>query len=151
MAKQNLNAVLQEITNNCYQKGCNHLGIVSYRKPIFKGFYHQKLLDEIINNEEIRNNLQITNKELFARYVYDLPDETAGTTWPLNKESWITLNNYYEDSDDFLETLCHETAHAILFNIDIEEGHSTRHKKLTKYLITYYHEEYDLKELEKLL
>jgi len=78
--KTNLNTVLQEIINDCYQKGCNHLGIVSYKKPVFKGFYQQKLLNEIIDNEEIRNNLQITNQELFARYVYDLPQETAGTT-----------------------------------------------------------------------
>lgn len=85
--KANLNTTLQEIINDCYQKGCNHLGIISYKKPVFRGFYQKKLLDEIINNEEIRYNLQITNKELFARYVYDLPRETAGTTWPLNKES----------------------------------------------------------------
>ena len=81
MAKQvNLSIVLQAIINDCYQQGCNHLGIISYKKPVFKGFYQKKLLNEIIDNKEIHNNLQITNKELFARYVYDLPQETAGTT-----------------------------------------------------------------------
>lgn len=78
--KTNLDTALQKIIDDCYQKGCNHLGIISYRKPIFKGFYHKQLLDEIIDNKEIRTNLQITNKELLARYVYDLPQETAGTT-----------------------------------------------------------------------
>lgn len=80
-----------------------------------------------------------------------MPQETAGTTWPLNKESWITLNNSYEDMDDFLDALLHETAHAVFFNVDLEEGHSERHKKLTHYLINYFHEKYDWKKLEKLL
>ena len=45
--------------------------------------------------------------------------------------------------DDFLDALLHETAHAIFFNIDLEEGHSEKHKKLTYYLINYFHEKYD--------
>ncbi|CAI2190995.1 15631_t:CDS:2 [Funneliformis geosporum] len=41
--------------------------------------------------------------------------------------------------DDFLDALLHETAHAVFFNVDLEEGHSERHKQLTHYLITYFH------------
>ncbi|CAI2196834.1 9406_t:CDS:2, partial [Funneliformis geosporum] len=65
---------------DCYQHGCDHLGIISYKKVVFRGFYHKKLLQELIANKEIKNNLQITNEKLFANYVYDLPEETAGST-----------------------------------------------------------------------
>ena len=78
--KTNLNTTLQRIINDCYKEGCNHLGIISYKKALFKGFYNKKLFQEIIDNKEIRNNLQITNQRIFANYVYDLPQETAGTT-----------------------------------------------------------------------
>jgi len=151
--KTNLNTLLQKIVTDCYQKGCDHLGIIPYKKVIFKGFYDKKLFQEILANKEIKTNLQITNEKLFANYVYDLPKETAGTTWPLNKESWITLNSSYEDIDDFLESLLHETAHAVYFNVDLEEGHSEKHKKITKYLINYFHKNkiYNKKDLEDLL
>jgi len=152
MKKQsNLNTILQKIVTDCYQQGCDYLGIIPYKKVIFKGFYNKKLLQEIITNEEIKINLQITNEKLFTRYVHDLPEETAGSTWPLNKESWITPNSSYENIADFLESLLHETAHAVYFNVNLEEGHSEQHKKLTKHLISYFHKNYNKKDLEKIL
>jgi hypothetical protein len=53
--RESLNTALQKIITDGYQRGCDHLGIISYKKAVFRGFYHKKLLQEIIANDEIKN------------------------------------------------------------------------------------------------
>jgi hypothetical protein len=44
---------------------------------------------------------------------------------------------------DFVETVAHETAHAVIFNWDIGLGHVEPHGEITKYLYDYYQKNHD--------
>jgi len=57
----NLNTILQKIVTDCYQRGGDYLGIIPYKKVIFKGFYNQDLFQKVYNNQEILVNLEINN------------------------------------------------------------------------------------------
>jgi predicted SprT family Zn-dependent metalloprotease len=80
----------------------------------------------------------------------------AGMTFPTKFESWIVINPLYLKTDlddklllDFVETVAHETAHAIIFNWDIRWGHNDPHSEVTEYLYDYYQKSYDWKKLLK--
>ena len=155
--KENLNTTLQKIITDCYQKGCDYLGIIPYKKATFKGFYEKKLFQKVYDNEEILMNLEINNslrKKFFWAELQKLEAETAGITWPLNRESWIMFNpvswktkSSEKLKDDLAEDVAHETAHAVIFNTDINRGHEYPHKELTKFLKYYLISKHNLKEL----
>lgn len=156
--KESLNAVLQKIVTDGYQRGCEYLGIIPYKKVIFKGFYNSDLFQKVYNNKEILINLEINNpfrKKIFWSELQNLENETAGITWPLDKESWIMLNPLgwkiktptKLETDDLSEDVAHETSHAVIHNIDIDRGHNYPHKDLTKFLKYYLISKYNFKEL----
>ena len=39
----------------------------------------------------------------------------------------------------------HETAHAVICNVDVKRGHSYPHPEITNHLIQYFHKKYGLK------
>lgn len=79
----------------------------------------------------------------------------AGAAWPLTLETWITFHpNYLKETkliNDFLDTLSHEVAHAVIYNLDIRWGHASPHPELTEYLKKHCREKYGVIKLKQLL
>ena len=139
MPKAKTSLTFQIIINNLYQEGCHYLQIIPYKKITFKGFHQQKLLQEIGSNWEIANNLNVQDwdkwKEFLLNVVYQ---SKAGAAWPLTLETWITFHpNYLKETkliNDLLDTLPHEVAHAVIYNLDIRWGHNSPHPELMELL-----------------
>ena len=156
MPKAKTALTFQIIIDNLYQEGCRHLQIIPYKKVIFKGFHQQELLQEIGSNWEIANNLNVQDwdkwKEFLLNVVYQ---SKAGAAWPLTLETWITFHSNYlakeELMSDFLDTLSHEVAHAVIYNLDIRWGHSPPHPELTEYLKNCCQKKYGIDKLKQLL
>lgn len=156
---KNLKENLQSIIKKGYGEICYRLKIIPYRSVLFKGFFRSEVFKEIINNQEILDNLKIKTprlKKYFAEELESLILTKAGISFPAKFETWIIINPYYLKVDlddklvlDFIETIAHETAHAIIFNWDIGWGHADPHGEITEILQTYYQNNYDWQKLLK--
>ena len=51
------NQTWQRIIEKGYKEACYKWKIITYRLVIFKGFYNEKIKQEILNNEQILLNL----------------------------------------------------------------------------------------------
>ena len=150
---------LQLIIQKGYKEFCYYLKIIPYRVVLFKGFFGTEVFKEIINNQEILDNLGVKTPRLKKYFVEELENlslSKAGMTFPAKFESWIIINPLYLKTDlddklllDFVETVAHETAHAIIFNWDIRWGHNDPHGEITEYLQDYYQKSCDWKKLLK--
>lgn len=142
------NQTWQRIIEKGYKEACYQWKIIPYRLVIFKGFYNEKIKQEILNNEQILLNLHADTplrKKFLAEELEDLILSKSGVALPAKWETWIILNPYFlelEHSEnlwlDLLKAVSHETAHAVIFNWDIYWGHNDPHKAITKYLQNYY-------------
>lgn len=156
---KSLKESLQLIIKKGYDEICYRLKIIPYRIVLFKGFFGTEVFKEIINNQEILDNLEIKTprlKKYFGEELEKMILNKAGITFPAKFESWIVINPYYLKTDlddklllDFVETVAHETAHAIIFNWDIRWGHNDPHGEITELLWDYYQKNYDWKKLLK--
>lgn len=154
---KSLKESLQSIIKKGYEEICYHLKVIPYRTVIFKGFFGSEVFKEIINNQEILDNLEIKTprlKKYFAEELENLILRKAGMAFPAKFETWIIINPYYVKTDlddnlvlDFVETVAHETAHAVIFNWDIGWGHVEPHGEITEILQDYYQKNYDWKKL----
>jgi len=140
--------VLQKIIEKVYFKACYQWKVIPYRKVVFKGFYNQTVHQEILNNEEILLNLGVDTplrKKILAEELEELVLSKSGLALPAKWETWLIFNPFYLEFDlseksvlDFVGTVAHETAHAVIFNWDIYWGHNDPHKEMTRYLKNYY-------------
>lgn len=140
--------ILQKIIDKGYTEACYHWKVIPYRKVVFKGFYNQKVHQEILNNEEILINLKVDTplrKKIFVEELEEIVLSKSGLALPAKWETWIILNPFYLEFNlseklvlDFVAIVAHETAHAVIFNWDIYWGHNDPHKEITRYLKNYY-------------
>ena len=154
---KSLEQSLQLIIQKGYDEICYRLKTIPYRKVVFKGFFGSEVYQEIMNNQEILDNLEIKTprlKKFFGEELERLILTKAGITFPTKFEAWIIINPYYIKTEltdklllDFIETVAHETAHAVIFNWDIRWGHADPHDEITEYLQDYYQKNYDWKKL----
>ena len=145
---KNSKEILQKNVEKGYAEACYRWKIIPYRKVIFKGFYDKEVSQEILNNEEILLNLKADTplrKRIFAEELEEIVLSKSGVALPAKWETWIILNPFYLELGlseklvlDFVETMAHETAHAVIFNWDIYWGHNDPHKSITKHLQNYY-------------
>lgn len=157
MVSKSLNENLQLIIKKGYDEICYRLKTIPYRTVLFKGFFGSEVFKEILNNQEILDNLKIKTPRLkkhFSEELESLISTKAGIAFPAKFETWIVINPYYLKANlddklvlDFIETVAHETAHAIIFNWDIGLGHVEPHGKITQILQDYYQKNYDWKKL----
>ena len=154
---KSLKESLHLIIGKGYDEICYRLKTITYRKVLFKGFFGSEIYREILNNQEILDNLEIKTprlKKYFGEELEKLILTKAGIAFPAKFETWIIINPYYLKTDlddklvlDFIETVAHETAHAVIFNWDIGLGHVEPHGEITKLLQDYYQKNYDWKKL----
>ena len=156
--KQSLEKNLPSIIEKGYHQACYYFKIISTRKPIFKGFFSSEVYKKILVNEEILTNLKIDalQKEHFAKALPRVELTKTGVALPTNQESWIILNSFYYRTKyspkivmELVETIAHEVAHAVLFNIDIWRGHDFPHAEITNYLQNYYLNNYNWEKILK--
>jgi hypothetical protein len=157
--KQLLEKKLPAIIEKGYQQACYYFKIISNRKPLFKGFFSPEVYQEILANEEILTNLKIDalQKKHFAKALPKVELTKTGIALPTSQESWIILNPFYHLVKKYsaklvvelVETIAHEVAHAVLFNVDIWRGHDFPHSEITKYLQDYYLNNYNWEKILK--
>ena len=70
--------------------------------------------------------------------------------FPARLETWIIINPIYLKTElseqliaDLVETIAHETAHAVIYNITIWQSHASPHAEITNHLQDFYHRNYD--------
>ena len=156
--KQSLEKSLPSIIEKGYCQTCYYFKIISTRKPLFKGFFSPEIYKKILANEEILTNLKLDTlqREHFAKALPKAELTKTGVALPANQESWIILNPFYYQvkysaklAVELVETIAHEVAHAVLFNIDIWRGHDFPHAEITKYLRDFYLNNYDWEKILK--
>lgn len=145
---EDTNQLLQQVIEQGYEEACHYWKVIAYRKPVFKGFYNQEIYQEILNNQEILDNLKLNTpkrKEYFKEELQNLILTKAGMTLPAKWEVWIIINPFYLNVEpsqrlalDFVETVAHEVAHAVIFNWDVWWGHVEPHAEIASYLQNYY-------------
>lgn len=149
---QNLKKLFQKAIKSGYQVACHFWKVIVYRKVVFKGFFNPEIGQEILNNPEILTSLGATTpqqKKILEEELTEIVLAKSGVALPAKTETWIILNPYYlEEASqqltlDFAETLAHEVAHAVIFNWDVYWGHVPPHEEITKYLQSYYLNNYD--------
>jgi len=154
--KQLLEKNLPIIIEKGYHQACYYFKIIPIRKPLFKGFFSPEVYKKILANEEILTNLKldVLQRKHFAKVLLRAELTKTGVALPTNQESWIILNPFYHRIKysaklvvELVETVAHEVAHAVLFNIDIWRGHDFPHSEITKYLKDYYLNNYDWEKI----
>ena len=158
-AKQLLEKELPAIIEKGYTEACYYFQVVSYRKVIFKGFYNSNVYQQILSNQEILANLGADTprlKKILAEELENILLSKGGVALPTQWETWIILNPFYLELGTspkliigLAEIVAHETAHAVIFNWDIQRGHAEPHAEIAKYLKDYYWRTYDWEKLLK--
>lgn len=76
---------LPKIIEKGYTEACYQWKVIPYRKVVFKGFYNQKVHQEILNNEEILLNIKADTplrKKIFAEELEELVLSKSGLALP---------------------------------------------------------------------
>ena len=157
--KQLLEKELIPIIKKGYEEACYYWKIIPTKKVIFKGFFSQETYKEILSNEEILTNLGADSprlKKIFGEELESLILAKSGVALPAKWETWIIINPFYLELElspklmmELVETVAHETAHAVIFNWDIYWAHAEPHREITKYCQDYYWRNYDWEKLFK--
>lgn len=59
ITKQILEKELPAIIDKGYQQACYYFEIIPVKQVVFKGFFSEKIYQQILDNQEILNNLGI--------------------------------------------------------------------------------------------
>lgn len=158
--KQRLEKELPLIVEKSYQQACYYFKIIPTKRAVFKGFFSSEIYQAVLNNQEILDNLGVNSwqRKAFEKALRELETSKPGIAFPADRESWIILNPFYyqakyspELAIELVETIAHEIAHAVLFNIDIWRGHNFPHEEITKHIKDHYLQSYDWEKLLKVI
>jgi hypothetical protein len=156
--KQKLEKELPLIIEKSYQQTCYYFKIIPTKRAVFKGFFGSEIYQAVLNNQEILANLGVDNwqKKAFEKALKELEISKNGISFPADRESWIIFNPFYYQAKyspelivELVETVAHEIAHAVLFNIDIWQGHNFPHEEITKHIKNHYLQSYDWEKIVK--